>query len=333
MSGIFQKMLSDEYKTAFVQKLENKIGMPDEVRESIVNYIKSSELDNDVKRLCAGNYFFSPPRQSMVRKNHSNRRRTVYIFNEKESYFLKFMTFVLMDFDYLYSPALCSFRTENRTDMFFKKLRKIDPKRKLYIVKSDIHDFGNSIDQDILLYDIEPFFKDDPSFFNFTRWLMTRNEFYGHGKLTKERVSIVDGLPIGNFFKNMYLRQMDLELEPESILYMRYTDDIAFFTDSYEKTQWALEKIREYAYRQKLEINEEKTQIFKPGEEAELLGIQIFDGGFDIGDFAIKKLTDKLKRYCDKKIRRVSYGKCTHEQIMGDMIRFCDRVFFGKKYN
>ena len=333
MIGIFQKMLLNEYKAAFVRRLESKFNLPDELRASIINYINSSELDKDVERLCARDYFFLPPRQSMVRKGHSNRRRIVYSFDEKESYLLKYMTFVLMDFDYLHVPFLCSFRKENRTRMFFKEIMKTDPKRRLYIVKADIHDYYNSMDQDILMSDLEPFFRDDPLFFDFAHWIMTRNEFYRHDKLVKERVSITAGLPIGAFWSNIYLRDMDLDLEPKAILYMRYSDDIAFFTDSDDKAKWALEKIYEHAHRKKLEINEEKTLIYKPGEEAELLGFEILDGGFDIGNYSLKKLTDKLKRYCNRKIRRVSYKKCTRKQIMGDMVRFYNRTFFGKKYD
>ena len=268
MSGVFQRMLLDEYKAAFINRLENKFSIPDELRESIINYVKGNELVHDVRRLCAQDYFFLPPKQSMVRKGHPNLRRIVYSFNEKESYLLKYMTFVLMDFDYLHIPLLCSFRKENRTRMFFKKVRQIDPSRQLYIVKADMHDYYNSIDQDILISDVEPFFRDDPLFFDLVRWIMTRNEFYRHGQLIKESVSIAAGLPIGAFWSNMYLRDMDLELEPKAILYMRYSDDIAFFTDSYDKAQWALGRICEHTRRKKLEINEEKTVIYKPGEEA-----------------------------------------------------------------
>ena len=333
MSGVFQRMLLDEYKAAFINRLENKFSIPDELRESIINYVKGNELVHDVRRLCAQDYFFLPPKQSMVRKGHPNLRRIVYSFNEKESYLLKYMTFVLMDFDYLHIPLLCSFRKENRTRMFFKKVRQIDPSRQLYIVKADMHDYYNSIDQDILISDVEPFFRDDPLFFDLVRWIMTRNEFYRHGQLIKESVSIAAGLPIGAFWSNMYLRDMDLELEPKAILYMRYSDDIAFFTDSYDKAQWALGRICEHTRRKKLEINEEKTVIYKPGEEAEILGFQILDGGFDIGNYSLKKLTDKLKRYCNKKIRRVSYKKCTCKQIMSDMVCFYKKIFFGKRYD
>ncbi|MCF0143011.1 MAG: hypothetical protein HUJ75_06510, partial [Parasporobacterium sp.] len=223
------------------------------------------------------------------------------------------------------------FRKDNRTAAFFRKVRQIDPSRSLYIAKADFHDYGASVDQDILLETIKPFFLDDPDFFAFASWIMTRNEFYKKDQLIHQRVSIIQGLPIGNFFNNLYLRDMDLELEKEAVLYMRYADDIACFTETREQAERALETVAQYAKKRNLTINEEKSGIILPGEEAEILGIQIFPGGFDIGDHARTKLKDKLMKYSKKKVRRVTYGKITYKTAMEDMIRYYDRIFFGKK--
>lgn len=333
MSSVFEKMCSEEYKTAFAGKLENQLNLPDKTRVKILQYIHSDTFDQDMERLKERDWFLEPPVQRMVRKRGSNRRRIVYVFQERGNFLLKYMTFVLQDLDGIYADSLCSFRAENRTKLFFQNVRRRDPQRELYIAKADFHDYGASIDQDLLLEILRPFFEDDPDFYEFVRWLMTRNEFYRDGKLMRERVSIVEGLPIGSFFANIYLRDMDLELEPEGVLYMRYTDDIAFLTDSPEKASWAMERIRWYAGQRRLTVNEEKTELFAPGQEAELLGIQVFPGGFDIGEYALEKLMSKLKRYTDRQVRRTTYGKCSREQAMHSVVRFYDRTFFGKKFN
>lgn len=333
MTGIFEKMCSIEYKRAYIIRIQEKIGIPDDIKEKIISYINNGEMEKDVLRLEKHDWFLSPPRQVMIRKKNSDRRRIVYCFNEKENFLLKYMTYILMDFDALHCDSLCSFRRENRTNLFFKNVRKIDPNRELYLLKADFHDFGGSLDQNILLDILRPFFEEDPDFYAFVTWLMTRNEFYRQGELIHERVSIIEGLPIGNFFNNMYLRELDQILESQAILYMRYTDDIAFFADSYASCEKALSLVRSYANKLKLTVNEEKTMIIPPHEEAELLGIQIFEGGFDIGDFAIQKLCDKLKKKSDHLLKRISYGKCTKERAMDEMIWFYDRMLFGRKVN
>lgn len=333
MAGIFEKMCSSGYKTAYTKKIQEKINLPGELKEAVLSYVNNGEMDRDVERLRNHDFFLDYPRQVKVRKRNSDRRRTVYCFSEKENFLLKYMTFILLDFDYLHSDSLCSFRTENLTAKFFKKVKQQDSHRQLYIAKADFHDYGGSLDQDTLLTIIQPFFKNDPDFYAFVSWLMTRNAFYRNGELIHERVSIIEGLPIGNFLNNLYLRDMDFELEEKAVLYMRYTDDVAVFTDSYEEAQEALNIVRRYAKELKLTVNEKKTEIILPHEEAELLGIQVFDGGFDIGDYAIKKLTDKLKKYSDKQLRRINHHRITKEQAMRNMIYFYDRLFFGHKVN
>lgn len=333
MAGIFEKMCAYEYRQRYINRIQEKPGITDDIKEKIISYISDGQMEEDVLRLKAHDWFLAPPRQVMIRKRNSDRRRIVYCFNERENFLLKYMTFILMDFDHIHCDSLCSFRTENRTNQFFKNVRETDPNRELYILKNDFHDFGGSLDQDILLRIIKPFFEDDPDFYAFVSWLMTRNEFFCKGELVHERVSIIEGLPIGSFLNNMYLRELDYILESQAKLYMRYTDDIAFFTDSFESCEQALSVIRSYAEKLKLTVNEEKTMIIRPHEEAELLGIQIFEGGFDIGDFAIRKLTGRLKNKCDHLLRRIQSGKCSKERAMQEMIYFYDRIFFGRKVN
>lgn len=95
-------------------------------------------------------------------------------------------------------------------------------------------------------------------FMRFLIRLMTRNEFYVKGELKKERVSIIEGMPMGNFLNNIYLGDLDQILEPEAVCYMRYADDIAFFTDSLEKANFALAVIKEQCSRLKLFLNEKR---------------------------------------------------------------------------
>ena len=331
--GVFDKMLSQDYKQAFLGKKSLKLGIEADYLNEIGEYILSSECDDAILRLKSGDFFLNAPKQFKIKKSHSTRRRTVYSFKAKEKYLLQYMTFVLMDFDDIHVDSLCSFRRDDRKKIFFNKVRRLDGNRSHYIMKADIHDFGGSMDQDIALSLLGEVFRDDPEFMAFLTWLLTRNEFYANGKLVHERVSIIEGLPLGSFIQSLYLAELDRILEKEAVIYMRYTDDIAFFTDTAEQAEWALGKVREICEKRAVSLNEEKTCITAPGVPAELLGIEIYSGGFDIGAHSIQKIKAKLKRYRDKLLRRERYGKCTKSQAMERMIQFADRVFFGKKQN
>ncbi|MCR4644159.1 MAG: RNA-directed DNA polymerase [Oscillospiraceae bacterium] len=331
--GVFDKMLSDTYKQAFIRKKMAQLGTEQSYLDALSEYVTSSACDEDVLRLKNGDYFLNAPTRFFVRKSHSTKRRKVYSFKGKDKFLLQYITFVLMDLDDIHVDSLCSFRRDNRTEFFFEKLRRKDLHRKLYVMKTDIHDFGGSVDQDIALRLLEEVFRDDPAFMAFLRQLLTRNAFYSRGELVEERVSIIEGLPLGSFIQSVYLAELDRILEANAVIYMRYTDDIAFFTDSPEKAEWALAQVKEICGKRAVTINEDKTEIIPPGEPVELLGIEIFNGGFDIGENSLQKLLSKLKRYRDKLLRRERRGRCTRETAMQRMIQFADKTFFGKKLN
>ena len=330
---VFEKMLDPSVRQAFLFHRQEKQLVSEEAVQALSEYILSCECTEDILRLKAGDFFFDAPRQFLIRKNHSERRRKVYSFKGHEKMLLRFMAFVLMDYDHIHASSLCSFRKENRTKMFFDRVRKLDRGRKNYVLKTDIHEYGGSVDQDLLMEKLEKLFSDDPEFLRFLRQLLTRNEYYRKGRLVKERVSVIDGVPIGAFLTNLYLGELDRVLETESVVYMRYTDDIAFFAETEEKARWAFEEIKRITGSLKLSINEDKTEIIPPGQEFEVLGIQVLPDGFDIGENALEKLTDKLKRCRNKQLRRYRWGKCTLEQGMHRMISFEDRLFFGKLRN
>ncbi len=329
--GVFEKMLTDEYRTSFIVRWENKLSLDDEYQAELALYIRSDECINDIKRLMSGDYFFTAPHQHMVRKNHSTERRKVYSFRGKEKFLLRYMAFVLMDFDHVHADSVCSFRNTNRTRAFFHKYRKIDPKRQLYSMQTDIHDCGGSVDQDVLIEIITPLFSDDPAFLAFLNWLLKRNVYIRGGKPVKERVSIIEGLPMGPFFQNLYMAEIDRALEPMSTMYIRYTDDIGFFADSYDKAREALEVVRKLIVPLKFTLNEKKTIISGPGEDVELLGIEMYPGGYDIGENSLRKLMAKLKRKRDRILRRLRKGRYPKELALLEMIHFYDRTFFGMK--
>lgn len=331
--GIFDKMLTQSYKREFFERKSLRLSTDEKYLCRLSEYLFGSECDNDIRRLKNGDYFFDAPTLHYIRKNHSAERRRVFSFKDNNMLLLQFMTFMLMELDDTLPDSLCSFRRDNRTRMFFDKVRRLDRSRTHYVMKADVHDYGGSIDQDMAIELVGKMIPDDHEFMAFFKWIMTRNEFYRQGKLISQRVSILEGLPIGSFVTSVFLTDLDRLLEKETDIYMRYTDDIAFFADSYEKAQWALEQTREFCAQKGLCLNERKTIIVPPGEPIELLGIEILDGDFDIGENSLQKQLSKLKRRRDRLLRGVRYGKYTKAEAMQRMVKSADRIFFGAKVN
>ena len=362
---IFDKLLLEKTRVSYVKRMDEKYNIPEDTKLAMKNFVMSQECDDEIYRLKRGDFlvydlkethfdstieyynlaasrpaFYLPPRQNFIRKANSEKRRIIYNYAQRDSYLLKYITFALMDFDELYEDGLCSFRKDNRTADFFHQVRAVDPERKKYILQTDFQSYSNSINQDIALSLVAPLFKEDPEFFRFVNWIMKRDAYFKKIKnadksieweLKQERVSVVQGNPIGSFFVNMYLRDMDFELSQKADIYMRYGDDVAFFTDSMETALWARETIAHYADRRHLRIHENKSVLVPPGKNAEILGIEILPGNFDIGEFAEQKLIRKIRLYQNKQLRCMRRKKATKEIAMQRMIRFINRAFYGRE--
>ena len=168
---LFEQLLLKETKSSYVQRLDKKYNIPQDVKLALKNFVMSQDCDDEIYRLKRGDFlvydlkethfdstmeyhhvaasrpaFYLPPRQNLIRKANSEKRRIVYNYAQKDVFLLKYITFVLMDFDDLYEDGLCSFRKDNRTAAFFRQVRLEDPERKKYILQTDFHDYSNSID-------------------------------------------------------------------------------------------------------------------------------------------------------------------------------------------
>lgn len=328
---VFEQMADSEVRKAFLEKKELHATPNDEEFDFLKSYLLSDECTEDIKLLQNGDYFLAIPHRFRIKKIASTRRRICYSFPLKDKSLLKLMAFVLMDYDDIFSDSLYSFRKSKNHRHFFHKLRRVDFFRKKYVLKTDIHAYGESVDQDILLDILRPIFEHDPDFYSFLNWFITRNQFYEKGELCHERVSIIPGTPIGSFFNNVYLMEMDRYLESHSCLYMRFADDIAVFTDTREEAEELFAYIRDIVRKQKLEINEEKTNIYEPGESVSLLGIRLSPGEFDIAPESIQKIVFRLKRKRDKLLKYKRKYKMTDEESLARGINYVNRYFFGKQ--
>ncbi len=93
-----------EYKTSkdFVTKKEKKL---------IESFIKEKKYLDIANKISQNKYEFSIPQKHIISKNRSAKKRIVYTFKEDEMIILKFISFILYEYDHLFSPNLYSFRT------------------------------------------------------------------------------------------------------------------------------------------------------------------------------------------------------------------------------
>lgn len=85
---------------------------------------------------------FPIPTMKCINKKNSNKKRTVFLFDEKENFVLKAMMFLLYKYDHLFSPNLYSFRRNISVKTAIANITKRNI-WSMYGYKVDIHDYFN----------------------------------------------------------------------------------------------------------------------------------------------------------------------------------------------
>ena len=84
-----------EYKTSkdFVSKKE---------KDAFTEFIINKKYETICNQISMGTYSFSVPKKHLISKGHSSKKRVVYTFSEEEMIVLKYISYLLYEYDYLF---------------------------------------------------------------------------------------------------------------------------------------------------------------------------------------------------------------------------------------
>lgn len=328
MPSILERLCLPDMKEQFLEHKSRKMS-PRELEE-MVSYINSDECTQDLQDLAAGKFDFPLPRQVMLRKSHSDRRRILFVYPRRQNILLMYIVWGMQEYDPIFSPQLYSFRKNKSVATLFSRVASMNYMRDLYTLKADVHDYGHSIRPEKLAPMIEEIVGPrDPKLLAFLEYLLFRGEYLRNGKVVKGDMGGLPGVPIGCFFNNVYLMELDREMERRSVLYSRYADDIAVFTRTREEAEEAGAVMGKIIDGLGISLNTDKTQLIEPGGDIELLGIQIRNGNLDVADNTLAKAKTKLTHYANKLIRYERFRGMPCDDAARAMARKIDRYFFG----
>ena len=263
-SPLFERLIKPDMREEFLQHRSRRL--KGQEFDELSAYISSELCTEDLLALLHGEFDFPPARLIKLRKSHSNRRRTIYIYPPRQNALMKYIIWGMREYDDIFSDSLYSFRNTINTYNLFKKIARLNYAHDLYTVKVDIRDYGHSIRQNILLPKVEKIVANrDPALFAFLRYLINKNESVVDGEIAYTDMGGLPGVPIGCFFNNVYLMELDSIMEKRSALYSRYADDIAIFAETRFDAESLLHETERIISRLGLTLNEEKTQIIPPG--------------------------------------------------------------------
>ena len=297
-------------------------------RKSLEAYITSKSYVQPAKAI-QESLTLPPPVMKEINKTGTGKKRTVFSFGENENNVLKLLTFLLRKYDCLFSDNLFSFRMDRGVRKAIeRRLYGMDLAR-VYSYKVDIHDYFNSVNQELMLETVRKELNDEPRLVRFIENVLTDPTALKDGEPVSARKGVMAGVPFSGFLANLYLREMDEWFAERSTRYLRYSDDIIVFADSEAEIRDFEAVIKRFLADKKLEINPAKEIYTAPGENIEFLGFCFTGSEIRISDVSVQKIKDKLKRksralYRWRIRKNLDGGKAAKAYI-----RFLNRKFYN----
>lgn len=322
------EILADQaqWRAYFQHKSESGCLFPSE-EEDLRRFIENGEFRPVAERILSG----APlphPRVKIISKQHTGKKRTVFLFPRAENYALKLLAWGLRRYDGIFSPRLFSFRRETDVHQAIRSLTGVKNIDRMYAYKADIHDYFNSVDVEKLLPMLGQIFRDDPPFYDFIARLLRCPCAVRDGQITEMRKGIMAGMPLSAFLANVYLMPLDSVMASSGLVYARYSDDVIIFAPTEESLSEGVTQIHRILAERGLAINPDKEAWIRPGEGWTFLGFTCREGEIDVAPSSVSKLKAKIRR----KARALMRWRIRNDKDGGKAARAFIRRFNNKLY-
>ncbi len=299
--------------------------------EKLRTYIDNEEYLSVVEKIIKKEAFTIPTMKHINKKN-STKKRTVFLFDEKENFVLKALMFLLYKYDNIFSPNLYSFRQNISVKTAVNNITKKDIKN-MYGYKVDIHNYFNSVDTETMVQILQNKIRDDELLIYFITSIIAEPKAYFNGKIINCEKGIMAGVPISGFLANLYLEELDKWFYEQNILYARYSDDIIVFGETKEVIDKYKNFIKQFLAKRKLTVNESKEFDIEPNGKLDFLGFSFIDDKIDLSDVALQKMKDKMKRKAKALVRWKTKNKTSDERAIRAYIKHFNKKFFDNPKN
>ena len=327
MVSLLDNLLDPNVWQSFLIYKTEKGYLPKKEAKNLSDFIRDERYLGIAMQMIAGGKL-SLPEKILLNKTGSSKKRVVYRFPEDELMVLKMLSFLLYKYDGFQSENCYSFRRHWGAHKAIRYLKESIGKKPVWGFKLDIHDYFNSISVPALLPILKKMLSDDERLYAFLETLLTENKAVFENHILEEERGVMAGTPISPFLANIYLIELDAYFQDRQIVYVRYSDDIILFTESYEDIISFKNVIFGFLQQYKLTVNPEKEKLIPPDEAWEFLGIQYEKGKIDLSEATKKKLKGKIRRK-SRSLRRWMLKKDVEpERVMKTIIKIFNRKFF-----
>ena len=170
---------------------------------------------------------------------------------------------------------------------------------KTWVVDIDLKEFFDQVSHDRLMVRVARVVRDKRVLSLIGRYLRAPIR-QADGRQQKRLQGTPQGGPLSPLLANIYLDDLDRELERRGIAFVRYADDIALFVSSERAARRILESVKDWLRHQlALVVNDDKSGI-GPSSGSRLLGFCIHAAGdVSVSAKALLRLKEKVRQIWD----------------------------------
>lgn len=322
------KLISESMWNKYLLNVLNKDFISNEEKEEIKEFVDNKKYTNIVNNIYSNNYTFTTPIKHLINKRYNTKKRIVYTYSMDEMQLLKYIAFLLYNYDYLFSKNLYSFRKTIGVKQAINSLLHTKNIKNMYGYKLDIKNYFNSININILINNLEHDIKDIDLLNLFKELLNNKYVIYNNERILESKGAIA-GSPISAFLANFYLKEVDNYFWNQNVFYIRYADDIIIFANTKEELENYRKILINYLHEYKLEVNKDKEHFYKPGELFEFLGFSFFGNTIDVSENTLKKIKSKIKRSVRAYNRWMKKNNIKKETVLKTIINKYNKKFYG----
>ena len=332
MSSLLERLLDKKEWYLFLEHKRESDFFPDYEEKRLMSFIEGEEYFS-VCQAILDKEAFPLPEISVINKKHTEKKRTVFVFDQKENYVLKLLAFLLFKYDGLFQSNLYSFRRKIGVKQALYSLIKKNKNNCLYGYKADIHDYFNSVDTEKMIALLRVGITDDEQLCSFIEGILREPYAIIRGEKAAVKKGIMAGVPISGFLADLYLNELDRWFAQRGIPYARYSDDIIVFAENAEKISEYEAVIKKCLSEHGLTLNPKKEMHFLPGEPWEFLGFEVGADYVDIAPASVKKLKDKLKRKAKALARWRKRKDAKQEWAVRAHIKYFNKKLYENGHN
>ena len=268
----------------------------------------ATNINELIESIIKGTFSPEPLKKIEIDKPNSDEKRPIALSAIKDKLIQRVIyTCINEHFDKSFSDKSYAYRPDKSTLKAINRVTQFLNEKYLIIVKTDIDNFFESIDHDILLQILDYQISDKRIIRLISLFIQTGGfKEFNYGEHDQ---GVHQGDILSPLLSNIYLDAMDKYLEKHEVPFVRYADDFVMLFKNEQDAKERLERLKKYLASLKLTLEETKTGITHISDGFTFLGVRFEGRNRHVENERLQKSISKIHQFAKDKSGFAKYIK------------------------